>query len=207
MRLHERSVRFNALSIRALAAGRKTQARFAVKGQDQTWDKVTPEWDVNGKEFFVVSGQTEQNGLRPILTAIKCPYGQAGDRLWVRETFSVVPDHDEPAGHSAVLYRADGHGPYGKWRSSTQMPREASRIFLEVTGVRVERLHDIDEAGAVAEGAQRDEQPDTPNFTLHESTRVARFQYRSIWNDAKQGWSWECNPWVWVVEFRRVNVA
>ena len=198
MSVLERSVRFNGMSIRALVARRKTQSRFAVKGQHPDWDKITPELDVNDKEFFVVCGRAEQGALRPILTAIHCPYGQKGDHLWVRETLSVVPDHDEPAGLSAILYRADAYGPYGKWRASTQMPREASRFLLEIDSIRVERLHDISETDAVAEGASRDDQPDTEHFTMDESVRVDTFQYRSIWKDEMQGWSWECNPWVWV---------
>ena len=207
MSVHERSVRFNGMSIRALVARRKTQSRFAVKGQHPDWDKITPELDVNDKEFFVVCGRPEEGGLRPILAAIHCPYGQKGDRLWVRETFSVVPDHDEPAGYSAILYRADAHGPYEKWRASTQMPREASRFLLEIEGVRVERLHDISEQDAMAEGAARDDRPDTANCTTHESVRVATFQYRSIWKDENQDWNWECNPWVWAVEFRILGAA
>ncbi len=129
----------------------------------------------------------------------RCPYGQPGDRLWVRETHALnVPGCDD-----GVSYRADHNDPRGdgpahpmEWRPSIHMKREHSRINLEVTGVRVERVQDITEADARAEGVTADDEPRGGAYWV---TKFAR-----LWDsiNAKRGYSWESNPWVWVVEFK-----
>ena len=143
------------------------------------------------------------------------PYGQPGDRLWVREAWS----RDEEDG--SLFYRADvgtgneaddwqrniddGASGY-RWKPSIHMFRWASRITLEVTAVRVERLQDISEADAQAEGA--DEAP-TPMGLMYSTPAVMRTRYRegfaALWESINGPNSWDANPWVWVVEFRRVE--
>jgi hypothetical protein len=145
-------------------------------------------------------------GSDPVL----CPYGQPGDRLWVRETHSFVPDSDEPAGCSQVLYAASGDGPYAKWRPSIHMPRWASRILLEITGVRVERLQDISEDDCWAEGIDACDGL-LDDMAIYEMARRMNRQfeeaaptYAALWESINGAGSWGANPWVWVIEFKRV---
>ncbi len=136
-----------------------------------------------------------------------CPYGRQGERLWVRETFCVDED-DQPV----VLYRATDHESCGQpWRPAIFMPRSASRITLEITAVRVERLQDISEEDAKAEGAEfgfcvgRDfHEPCDPEDAVASSYKQGfAFLWDSI--NAKRGLGWEANPWVWVVKFKRLS--
>ena len=146
----------------------------------------------------------------------RCPYGATGDRLWVRETHAMIwPDECEPEDirDCNIEYRADGDpmrlaGEWPsefrgdpdvpRWRPSIHMPRWASRITLEVVDVRVERLQEITEADAVAEGVYGE---------LGPLDITARPLFGSLWNNinAKRGYSWESNPWVWCVEFKTVG--
>lgn len=146
-----------------------------------------------------------------------CPYGQRGDRLWVKETWRVCggKEYEYQQDPSQVMYRAthqeDGF-PFTwesyVWRPSIYMPRWASRILLDVTAIRVERLQDISEADAVAEGI-------TP-YTNHPGRFVSGHRpglnfpsavagYRDLWESINGPGAWDANPWVWVVEFRCVN--
>lgn len=148
---------------------------------------------------------------------IKCPYGVPGDRLWVKETFkphstfadlkpSEIPD-------SKIFYRADNsYAPINtKWWPSLFMQRRFSRILLEIVSIRAERLHDITEADAEAEGVREPSLGDphviSPQFVGQIARAAApplvlwQFLWRSINGDA----SWDANPWVWVVEFKRVQ--
>jgi hypothetical protein len=143
---------------------------------------------------------------------LRCPYGQPGDRLWVRETWRSYPD--------GIVYRADyrdtdfADAVHAPWRASIHMPRSASRIELEVTGVRVELLQDISEADAVAEGVERtvtgdgwrrycnDEQQEAAGLTPC-SSEIGSF--KSLWESINGAGAWDLNPWVWVVSFVRVK--
>lgn len=127
---------------------------------------------------------------------VLCPYGQPGDRLWVRETWAPVPSGpcrpDNP-----VMYAATVEKPHiWTWKPSIHMPRWASRITLEVTGVRVERLQDISNADCWAEGMCDDNNPEQ---------KLNRRWFSELWESINGPGSWEQNPWVWVVEFRRVE--
>jgi hypothetical protein len=129
----------------------------------------------------------------PEAVRVKCPYGMPGDRLWVRETFWT--DGDE------VIYRSDPGAEKEldsaftglNWKPSIHMPRWASRINLEVTGVRVERLCSISEADALAEGCC----PFSDDFGSYH----ARVAFCQLWESIYGPESWDANPWVWVVEF------
>lgn len=224
--MKERPILFSAPMVRAIIDGRKTQTRRVVKPQpalNGNW----MEWCHKGVLI------TEQNvawhpfaeGFPRALASkglgYLCPYGQPGDRLWVRETwmpdgprdgtwddfaffgckgspFSMIPEQYRTPAH--VIHRAswDGSEMTG-WKPSIHMPRWASRITLEITGVRVERLKDISDADAAAEGF------------VDEGTgrewKSGRQRFGELWESINGPGSWNANPWVWVVEFKRIEDA
>jgi hypothetical protein len=162
------------------------------------------------------------------LPYVLCPYGQPGDRLWVRESWfqrgkwlpQDTPNADADdvswCGSQEIAYAANVKRPGHDWRSrpSIHMPRWASRITLEITGVRVERLQDISEADAWAEGCQRGELDDYgrpfPADVDHgngctEGWDCAKDWYADLWESINGPASWDANPWVWAVEFKRVT--
>jgi hypothetical protein len=118
-----------------------------------------------------------------------CPLGTVGDRLWIRETFQYR--HGDP---NQVVYRADfiARGDSAndiKWRTPVAMPREASRLTLKIVGVRVERLQNISEADAIAQGCTSD------------NGAYAKGRFKHHWNATNESHPWDSNPWVWVIEF------
>ena len=134
---------------------------------------------------------------------VKCPYGQVGDRLWVRETWAVDRLYNDakpiriPA-NTEIIHKGELDMAFvGKWRPSIFMPRWASRINLEITGVRVERLQDITEEDATAEGIEAIK----PSMCCYTN----RYCFEVLWDslNAKRGYGWAVNPWVWVIEFKR----
>lgn len=196
--MKERPILFSGDMVRALLAGRKTQTRRVVKPQPECLR------DVQALQFHVATGE-------PLAIGKGCPYGAPGDRLWVRET------HLPTA--SGVYYRADfsefeaaGHGAmYGGWKPSIHMPRWASRLTLEIVAVRVERLQDISEADARAEGLYSN-----PKYThavlytwdgVQGNSNNPRYAYQLLWESIKGPGSWALNPWVWVIEFKRIGGA
>lgn len=212
--MKERPILFSAPMVRAILEGRKTQTRRVVKPQLDLglyldWQEMDA---FEGKARFRRVGpdypDTEGDD------GIVCPYGALGGRLWVRETWAirwyqggwhVYFDADgEHSRRDEVGAFPLGKGRAGRLRPSIHMPRWASRITLEVTGVRVERLQDISEADAIAEGLLRDKDgwrgaPDLPWF----ASPVAA--YRSLWESINGAGSWDANPRVWVVEFSRIE--
>ncbi|MFM0141805.1 hypothetical protein [Paraburkholderia sp. RL18-085-BIA-A] len=226
--MKERPILFSGPMVRALLDGSKTQTRrivkptgahhiFQFRGTDDACgaDEPTGEWAWGSSESVVSKH-------------IRCPYGKPGDRLWVRETHAEVFEVDIPAGRPAgpigtsgsparpdwksrYVYAADGPMPKAQWHHvgdsqpvrwtpSIHMPRAASRITLEVIGVRVERLQDCSDTDAEAEGI---------NFLRHvpdaDETLTPRELYMCLWDGLKPaaGATWADNPWVWVVEFKR----
>lgn len=195
-----------------------------VEQQDGSW---WPQRSDDGESMFVtIDGYAHEMPMR-------CPYGRPGDRLWVRETWRYVDwtEDGEPyiayAADGARLlrrnapeewadrlfdtwamlsepenYAIDNRAADRRWRSPIHMPRWASRITLEITGVRVERLQDISEADAMAEGSRSwaDEQ-DTPARDIPGGE--THLIYRQLWESINGADSWDANPLVWVVEFRR----
>ena len=179
--MKERPILFSGAMVRAILAGAKIQTRRVVKA---------PGWSSPGKAGVDFG----------------CPYGGVGDRLWVRESFSI---YNQP-GNPQVFYKADSEpGDPLKYKPSIHMPRWASRITLEVTDVRVERLQDICEEDARAEGI-------TDGGCLvcgeHEPcgctnpTPDARDSFINLWDsiNAQRGYSWSSDPWVWVVAFKKI---
>jgi hypothetical protein len=223
--MKERPILFNGPMVRALLDGSKTQTRRIVKGQTPEWAHVTDEEYADGQEFFMVCGTKQPDGLRPILDGVTCPFGQFGDRLWVREGWKAHTtfDHLSPCHipESHVWYLADdGYKAESRGRASMHMPRWASRILLEVVSVRVERLQDISEVDALAEGISslRTREWDQEHFPTWRKAfdeacvrgekppvgPLPSESYRALWESINGAGSWDANPWVWVVEFKRV---
>lgn len=209
--MKERQIPFSGAMVRAILDGRKTQTRRIVMPQP----KVSAAGNLIGEWLSRPLG-----GLllpKPQDIVIHCPYGQPGDRLWVREAWRTTGDggrcDDTPPRDlqpHRVWYEADGAAPadecVGKYRPSMFMPRWASRVTLEVIGVRVERLQSISEADAIAEGIEQTPDGFSVDGGRHFHAASARMSYASLWdslNDAR-GYAWDGNPWVWVVEFKGI---
>lgn len=193
--MKERPILFTTPMVQAILAGRKTMTRRIVKPQFDEDDCLElghycPTMiDSNGDEF----PGPECFGLSNAVFSIKFPYGQPGDRLWVKETWAWRFDK------SRIYYRADENlGSLvnrlnDKWVSPRFMPRTASRITLEITAVRVEMLQDISEDDAISEGVEY-----IPHLPYKKS-----FYY--TWESIYGPGSYDLNPWVWVIEFKRVQ--
>lgn len=210
--MKERPILFSAPMVRAILDGSKTQTRRVMRPQ-MVYGNVCgifPSWYLpTGPD----SGTLWPNGKEKILSM--CPFGHPGDRLWIRETFIHEPaDYcweasvSIPCRPAHTVYRADSD-PTGKangagWTPSIHMPRALSRITLEVTGVRVERLNDCSQADAVAEGAP----PSHPSIDAVSRQfgyeDFSRSWYAQLWEQINGPGSWDANPFVWVIEFRRV---
>lgn len=194
--MKERPILFSGSMVRALLAGTKTQTRRIAKPVRH------PDLGNVYAPGALVLEQEPQHVIDRC-----CPYGQPGDRLWVREThmnwWKLDPENPEgPRLFSHVAaFAADGYvlEPGERWIPSIHMLRAASRILLEITGVRVERLQDISEADALAEGVAH-------SLNLP-GGRFARENFEHLWWTINGDGSWESNPWVWVVEFKRVQQA
>ncbi|MFG8999929.1 hypothetical protein ACEPW2_09165 [Pseudomonas aeruginosa] len=208
----ERPILFNDQMVRAILEGRKTVTRRAVKGlQIPTEDKTTPHeglrWSALGQRHlrygFNVFGSTEEECAHELARCGVCPFGKPGDRLWVRETFADIG--------CRLTYRADlydgAHCMVKKWIPSIHMPRSASRVLLEITAVRVERLQDISEEQALAEGV-RGEPCDHARQACSDIGcwgDTAKGAFGFLWEQLSGAGAWQANPWVWVVEFKRVT--
>ena len=202
----ERPILFSAPMVRAILAGTKTQTRRVVKLKP--WHQIEERDDGSPWPWMHDNDRDADHWL-------PCPYGQPGDRLWVRETWCGPFKWGKNDGKFA--YRADPESlwpenirtPYlSLWKPSIHMPRWASRITLEVTGVRVERLQDISEADAQAEGARECDPVSGREVLLAGPSQRGSFvlHYRDIWEQINGPGSWDANPWVWVVEFKRLEV-
>ena len=214
--MKERPILFSGPMVRAILEGRKTMTRRAMKQQPHDGvDSV--EW----QDCIITGCNTpDQSGFAMMRDgvieseAIRCPYGAPGDRLWVRETFAPMePIMSPPEMQGGVLYRASWSYENTEpiWKPSIFMPRRASRITLEIAGVRVERLREISGRDAIAEGVE----PFTVNvgdatvttyrdYLTGETNRAARQSFETLWKSINGADSWDSNPWVWVVMFRRV---
>ncbi|EMT5674071.1 hypothetical protein ACRZB4_003593 [Morganella morganii] len=228
--MKEHGIIFNAEMVRAILDGRKTQTRRIVKTVPTThdfhgWVMSSTCAKDEGKACWAI-------GNSPLLKdpiRLNCPLGKIGDRLWVRETWmpdaprdgtwsdvefygcknsplSMIPERYRSPGH--CIYRATwkGHELIG-WTPSIHMPRWASRILLEITGVRVERLQDISEDDAVAEGVAPLHggywKHYQPGWTQHQLS--ARGSFVTLWNSINGVDAWYKNPWVWVIEFKQIQ--
>jgi hypothetical protein len=182
--MKDHPILFSAPMVRALLDGSKTQTRRVVKPMHLPFVENLTANFLDGKW-----------GERPM------PYGQPGDRLWVREAWAPIRDGAKNAWYRADMCEAtlNGAPPGFRWRPSIHMPRWASRITLEVTGVRVERLVDISEADAIREGVSADK------YAYKGLDRAYSRAFSDLWENINGPGSWEANPWVWVIEFKRLE--
>jgi hypothetical protein len=213
--MKERPILFSGAMVRALLASSKTQTRRAVRlphanplGQ---WEPTTFGGADGGR---TATGETipEQGGIWHTRTgdSLACPYGQPGDRLWVREAWARTRVAQAMA--EWIVYReGDNRTDYGgPWKPSIHMPRAASRILLEIVSVRVERLQDISESDCWAEGTEVVDGSVDDLAIIDLAKRMGRsFEdaaptYAALWESINGAGSWDANPWVWVVEFKRV---
>jgi hypothetical protein len=216
--MKERPILMSSPMVLATLEGRKSQTRRIVKPQ--------PEVSEAGNLCGPWLSRHLDGLLLPKVEdiVVHCPYGQPGDRLYVKETFSgarAYETHGFPLKEwgNKIWYWADGNPERGDWtkpRPSIHMPRGLSRILLEVTSARVDRLNDISEADAIAEGVESwrdgwDARTAAEMFLggswAREATSggtAAQRLYALLWRAINGPGSWEANPWVWVVEFKRV---
>lgn len=184
--MRERPILFNGEMVRAILEGRKTQTRRVMKPQPCEWvEAVTYSeyqgcWTVHGYEGGMMTSTRTFDGQ----PELKCPYGKSNDELWVADGSPTPID-------------------YWCWKRNTlpsiHMPRGVSRIQLKITDVRVERLQDITEDDAKAEGVHLP--PIEEWWYIPDNPHILKFQ--ELWDsiNAKKGYGWDLNPWVWVVEF------
>ncbi len=234
----ERPIIFSGSSVRGILEDRKTVTRRVMKHQPHEGASVT----VDNYNVAAVDRHGEQQPGPEVFGAwwsdgecgCSCPYGQPGDRLWVRETFAyadksgtydAAPDDQwrpirpgmEPEVYRCWYRASDGHTADGFWKPSIHMPRWASRILLEITDVRVERLLDGEgetafESRYIAEGIHRIHHGDG-EYYYHPFKNepgpgnwIDPFDaWRELWVSVNGAVSWNANPWVWVVEFRRIQ--
>lgn len=209
--MRERPILFSAAMVRAILDGRKTQTRRVVKPQ-----YVQGPWSVRPSAAPQFAGHSHDwwlpDATMPAAAFPKCPYGRSGDRLWVRETLSAT--------HLGLEYAADSAAVAGEHADALNdryarnppfeleprsipaihMPRWASRILLEIADVRVERLQNISEADAIAEGWPKEIDPGVHTGGSGDPLDW----YHGLWESINGPGSWERNPWVWAVEFQQV---
>ncbi|MGV2936890.1 hypothetical protein ACIPUA_17970 [Providencia sp. AGC89] len=218
--MKERGIIFNAEMVRAIIDGRKTQTRSVVKGA--TSNHIFHGWvtsSIHSKDEGRACWSNNTLSMRGNSIRLHCPFGEIGDRLWVRETWQgplINYTDDEPPfkGHHIFeksdncVYKADGAATpefidsddnfRQGWRPSSNMPRWASRITLEITDVRVERLQEASDDDFKAEGYPLERE-------LTGGSTDAFCWFRHLWDSvSKPDCNYESNPWVWVIEFKRV---
>ncbi|HDR9087149.1 TPA: hypothetical protein QDB10_003062 [Burkholderia vietnamiensis] len=217
--MKERPILFSGPMVRAILEGRKTQTRRVMKHQPP--DDVAPITaaryhptivdrhgdEAPGPEIFGAFSDDGDWGC-------KSPFGEPGDRLWVRETHLAWWKLDEanPGGprvfSHVAAYAADGYElePGEKWIPSIHMLRAASRITLEITGVRAERLQSISESDARAEGVTI-EGHHMRGYCAGAYWPPSIRAFHDLWDrlNATRGHGWDANPWVWAIEFRRID--
>ncbi|MEH4985908.1 hypothetical protein PO461_00530 [Enterobacter asburiae] len=231
--MKERGMIFNGEMVRAILDGRKTQTRRPVNPQPE----LTAGSGFSWKGWVYGSGSTDRETNKNF-AHVACPHGKPGDRIWVRETFQgPLFDYEQMEAYQEdsskfqkpefCVYKADGkpapeffdadENLHCSWRPSIHMPRWASRITLEITGVRVERLQQISESEAAIEGMIFTDYgvgrfgQQNPGYSWRPTTHTdqclpnARMAYANLWEEIYGEGSWQANPWVWVIEFERVE--
>ena len=239
---NEHPALFAAPMVRAIGSGQKTQTRRIVKPQPIgiPWVLEGDEEDPTQQWFDGFERGRDSDGapIEEVNKPMRSPYGQPGDRIWVRETWALLRGVTElvtfegqipecrPTREHPILglvpvpfYRADddcptvlsgnGIGKPWKWRPSIHMPRWAARYLLDVTAVRVERLQDISEEDARAEGVEEWAKSEDGFAALRglgfAIPTAPRFLFQLLWTSIYGAESWDANPWVWVVEFKAVT--
>ena len=202
--MKQRPILFSAPMVRAILEGRKTQTRRFINSLSG-FSKISEFGKSNtpGFDWCFRDLNMRWNEFTNHRLLWKCPYGQPGDNLWVRETWA----HEYGGGY---LYRASHSHmkPDGNWKPSIHMPRAASRILLKITDVRVERLNDISEWDAIDEGLEMVDGPDGIKYYGNYGDNNADTalhpieSFRTLWEAINGPGSWIKNPFVWVIEFK-----
>ncbi|KGH27743.1 ASCH domain-containing protein [Comamonas testosteroni] len=215
--MKETGLMFKAPLVRAILSGQKTQTRRVVKPQPPE-DRLHR--SVDAPDSFVAEGEhTWWSGTytQGIYHSAKCPFGKRGDRIYVRETWCQQADDDGCLIDNVYWYRATDPDVMDSedmekspWRPSIHMPKSAARIWLEVTGVRVERLQDISNEDAIAEGVNRISHGREGDYysAIRNEQHPKNWTYpddafRELWEST--GGDWAANPWVWVIDFKRID--
>lgn len=221
----EKPIIFSTDMVKAIIDGRKTQTRRLIQPKKKNAEGFKVGKRVHSNEVYSV-WEIDENEHE--ICDLACPYGQSGDTLWVREPFSYLePEHFFRG--SRFVYKADidwdseevrqdyikaGY-PY-QWKPSIYMPREAARLFLKIKSIRVERLQDITEEDALAEGSFLDrctcsqmsrKNDDTPIKKMFHQTWccIHGYEFSSLWDSINgKKHPWNSNPWVWVIEFEKI---
>jgi len=203
----ERPILFSCEMVKAILAGRKTMSRRIIKEQPKSEFAESPKIYADGKWKWHYEGACQDG--------VKCPYGKKGDRLYVKEAYRLEHafDDDKPSEvyYSPVLYLADNSVGnmtptdgtngfvYGRYRHARFMPKKFARIWLEITNVRVERLHEITTQDITDEGVMSNKGYRTRGKRWDAFQRIA---FQAVWGSIHGQNAWEINPWVWVVEFK-----
>ncbi|HFH2492071.1 TPA: hypothetical protein ACGJN9_001413 [Yersinia enterocolitica] len=197
--MNEKPILFNAEMVNAILSGRKTQTRRIMGNQPAGQDLEAVHVRHNDDFNFQWYGNLGESSYFP------CPLGKPGDQLWVRETFGDCGVR--------LVYRADSDDGAAcivkRWTPSIHMPRWASRINLLITGVRVERLNDISEQDAISEGLECYVDDGVPYYgPFNNGDCRPDVVFRGLWDSIygqKEGENWQANPWVWVINFERME--
>lgn len=202
----ERPIICNTETVQLILSGRKTQMRPVIKPQPLSLQ------DACTSRFSGLEWKGEIHTDLSDLTAL-CPYGHPGDLLYVRETWSIEFGSSQMGSDCATtdwdryVYRATAKRHAGPWKSPVTMPKTAARLWLRVRNVRVERLQEISEQDAIAEGAITPTCPCGPCDCIERGVATI-CEYSLMWleaYEAKKSPPWKSNPWVWVIEFERVE--
>ena len=195
-----KQILFNTEMVRVIMEGRKTVTRRVVKPQPKGAHTVL-DCDDYEQTFDMLCGNGGEGGVfLDWAETIKAPCW-AGDILWVRETWAKNPFGD------GYIYPTEVPGAGQKWKPSIHMPKEAARLFLRVTDVRVERLKDIDGHGILKEGIDNGKSNPAMGTRWENMQSMA---FAELWNSTLKSadlplYGWEANPWVWVIEFERIS--
>lgn len=217
--MKERGIILNTAMINAVIEGRKTQLRHVLpkhqipKINAETKKEPSCKWvsvaQIHDRYGFIVSGKSEIECINELVSYAPCPLGNKGDLLWVRETFCNGRIDEYDAEHPLDRYLYVDQSSEGivykesciyegvniddvAWKPSSQMKRSQSRLLLEITNVRIERLQSISEEDAMAEGFNGVDNTYTSNFAID-------------WIQRNGEESWLSNPWIWVIEFKKVE--
>ncbi len=184
--MKQKPILFSTPMVQAILEGRKTQTRRIIKGIEAVNHADLKELYDQSPDYF---NET-------------CPYGKPGDFIWVRETFA-------HCGNNRFLYKANGCEPIppNRWKPSIHMPKIACRLYLKIKSVRVEQLKDINTSDARSEGLKIDPISKTKyiNYVDGSTTYNERTSFYSLWEKINGKESLDSNPWVWVVEFERIE--
>lgn len=218
---------FNTPMIQAILNGSKTQTRRVIKEQfkeckhhlfvEANWKNESSDFVINDEGYAYCklcgNGVNDSNNFK----GVKCPYGKIGDVLWVRETFVQYPVVGKNSTETETEYKADESPIKFRWKPGIHMPKEACRLFLKIKDIRVERLQDISEQDAICEGVIKDIKLPIADFKTKmlyrnyykKSESVgcedSRSSFMTLWKSINGEESWCSNPYVWVIEFERIE--